>query len=227
MDERIEADPLVLEASRKDLEEADAYLDSEVGELGGDLSGKQEHRGVGSPLQNLFGAAFEHAARKGGLEPEGVFHGTFGTGVFAAGTKKMADIWKLLPYENRLVALYLTRDELVSIYNESLELLSDRALYGFEADLVTAQAGKGEDRSERFVRALRPMRNAEAPPDHRFCILCNSYDTQSGGKRLMRLRALAAQAESKATLLSLSSREALIDYFKDREVIMPGDVTVG
>jgi 2',3'-cyclic-nucleotide 2'-phosphodiesterase (5'-nucleotidase family) len=225
MDERIAADPLVLEASKSELEEADAYLDSEVGELGGDLSGKQPHRGVGSPLQNLFGAAFEHAARKGGLEPDGVFHGTFGTDVFAAGKKKMADVWKVLPYENRLVALYLTRDELVSIYNESLEVRSDRALYGFEVDLGKAEAGKGEEGSDHFVRTLRSMRKADAPADHRFCILCNSYDAQSGGKRLMRLRALATQPESKASLLDLSSREALIDYFKDHELVTPGDVT--
>ena len=189
------------------------------------MSGTQPHRGVGSPLQNLFGAAFEHAARKAGLEPEGVFHGTFGTDLFAAGKKKMADVWEVLPYENRLVALYLTRDELVSVYNESLEVRSDRALYGFEADLGQAEAGKGEKDRDHFVRTLRSMRKAEAPADHRFCILCNSYDAQSGGKRLMRLRALAAQPESKASLLDLSSREALIDYFKDHELIMPDDVT--
>ena len=227
MDERIEADPLVLEATKKDVGEAEAYLGSVVGELGGELSGRQPHRGAGSPLQNLLCAAFEHAARKSGLEAEGVFHGSFGTGPLAPGKKTMADIWDVLPFENRLLALHLTRDELVSVYNESLESRSDRALYGFQTEVAKAEAGKGETGSDYFVRSLRSRRKPEAPADHRFCILFNSYDAQSGGKRLMRLRALAGRPESKAVLLDLSSREALIDFFKDRELVVPGDVVEG
>lgn len=224
MDERIEADPVVVEASKGELAEADAYLGSEVGELGDELSGKQPGRGVGSPVQNLLCAAFEHAARKGGLEPEGVFHGTFGTESVTSGMKTIEDLWEVLPYANRLVALHLTREELLAIVNESLESRSDRALYGFTVEVAKAEAGKGESSADYFVRSLRSRRRPDAPADHRFCVLFNSYDAQSGGKRLMRLRTLARQPESKATLLDLSSREALIDFFKDREVVKVKDV---
>lgn len=224
MDARIEADPVVMEASGQSLGEADQYLAAEVGVLAGDLGGKQPHRGAGSPLQNLLGAAFAHAAEKAGHEPEGVFHGTFGTGDWEAGTKTMADVWNVLPYENRLLVLYLTREELIAIYNESMDSYSDRALYGFAVEVAKAEPGKGERGSDYFVRSMRSRRNPEAPADHRFCVLCNAYDAQSGGKRLMRLRALSQQPECRAALLPLSSREALIDYFKDREVVRPGDV---
>jgi hypothetical protein len=50
---------------------------------------------------------------------------------------------------------------------------------------------------------------------------------QSGGKRLMRLRALAKQAECKATLLPPSSRQALIDFFADLGVVRAVDLSPG
>ena len=75
-----------------------------------------------------------------------------------------------------------------------------------------------------FVTGVSPRGGGEMPADHRFCILFNSYDAQSGGRRLMRLRALAQRPETRATLLPMTSREALIDYFRDREVVRAEDV---
>ena len=95
---------------------------------------------------------------------------------------------------------------------------------GFDVEVAQAEPGKGERGADYFVRSLRSRRNPDAAVDHRFCVLFNAYDAQSGGKRLMRLRTLSQQPESRAALLPLSSREALIDYFKDREVVRPGDV---
>ena len=70
---------------------------------------------------------------------------------------------------------------------------------------------------------------APRPAGHRYCVLFNSYDAQSGGKRLMRLRALAQRPECKVALLPPSSRQALIDFFVDRgtvakEHLEPGPV---
>jgi len=215
MDARIEADPVVLEAAAKDLEEAKTYMEVEVGEVLGTISHNSGGQGKSSLLQHLISAALEHAAKKDKLVPDGVFHGTFGSGTMEPGKKTMADMWKVLPYENRVVALYLTREEIVSVMNESLQISSDRALYGFELELERAEASKGEQKTEVFVRSLRSVRTPDAPVGHRYCVLCNAYDAQSGGKRLMRLRALAQSPECKATLLTMSSREALIDYFGD------------
>ena len=70
------------------------------------------------------------------------------------------------------------------------------------------------------MRSLRSLRNpGPRPAGHRYCIVFNSYDVQSGGKRLMRLRALAQRPECKASLLPPSSRQALIDFFADEGTI--------
>ena len=215
MDARIAADPVVLEASSKDLEDAKTYMEAEVGEVLGSISHNAGGRGKTSPLQQLISSALEHAARKDQVVPDGVFHGTFRSGTIGPGTKTMADLWKILPYENRIVALYLTREELVAVMNEALQGSSDHALYGFEVELERAEASKYQKSGNTFVRALRSLRSPGEEAGHRYRILCNAYDAQSGGKRLMRLRALADNPECKASLLTMSSREALIDYFQD------------
>nr|NIP92196.1 hypothetical protein [Akkermansiaceae bacterium] len=166
-----------------------------------------------------------HAASRHGFEPDGVFHGTFGSGVLKAGAKTIADAWELLPYDNRLVVLHLTREELVGVLNESLESRSDRALFGFKVDVVKSEAGKGEKRSGSFVRSLTPLGHSKPrPAGHRYVIVFNSYDVQSGGKRLMRLRALAGLPACQARLIPPSSRQALIDFFADRQVVGRDDL---
>jgi 2',3'-cyclic-nucleotide 2'-phosphodiesterase/3'-nucleotidase len=228
MDDRIPEDPLVLEIAGKDLGDARSYLAEEMGELAVELSQKQPVVGMGSPLQSLIASSVIYAAEKHDLKPDGVFHGTFNTGTLPAGKKTIASAWTVLPYDNRLVALYLTREELVAVLNESLAGNTDRALFGFELELSSSEAAKGDSRGSRFVRGLTALRNpGPKPAGYRYCIVFNSYDVQSGGKRLMRLRALAKQGECKATLLPPSSRQALIDFFADFRVVRAADLSPG
>lgn len=224
MDERIEVDPMVIAASRNDIEESDRFLGGEIGVLEDKLSDRRPADGRGSPLQNLISAAFIHAASKHGVSTDGVFHGTFGSGELEAGAVTVAGAWEILPYENRIVALHLTREELAAVMDESLDVRSDRALYGFEVNTAVAGSPREGGGEERFVTRVKPRAGGEMPAGHRFCVLFNSYDAQSGGRRLMRLRALAQRPETRATLLPMTSREALIDFFRDREVVRAEDV---
>ncbi len=224
MDARIEADPLVLEVARDELDDARDYLATGVGTVEGTISDRGEGPGQPSPLQHLIAASLEWAAAREGVEPDGVFHGTFGSGDLESGPKTIADLWKVLPYENRVVVLELTREEIIAVFNESLEGGSDRSLHGFEVGIGRAPAGKYERSSDHFVRSLRCLRRPDAPVGHRYRILFNAYDAQSGGKRLMRLRSLAQSPEARATTLQLSSREALIAFFKERGEIRPEDL---
>lgn len=214
MDERIPEDPLVIAAASEDLEDAEGYLAGEIGGLDVELSGKRAEPGMPSSLQGLISSAAIHAAGKEGIEPDGVFHGTFGGGVFQPGKKTMADAWKILPYDNRLLVLDLNQEELVGVVNESLQAGGDRALFGFDLKVARAEAAKGEIGRRSFVRELRCLRKPEPlAPGQRYSIIFNSYDAQSGGKKLMRLRALAQNPECNPRLLQPNSREALIDFF--------------
>ncbi|MCH2330533.1 MAG: hypothetical protein MK312_03220, partial [Roseibacillus sp.] len=98
--------------------------------------------------------------------------------------------------------------------NESLQAGGDRALFGFDLKVARAEAAKGEIGRRSFVRELRCLRKPEPlAPGQRYSIIFNSYDAQSGGKKLMRLRALAQNPECNPRLLQPNSREALIDFF--------------
>jgi len=188
------------------------------------LLAKQPSAGMGSPLQKLLCAAFEWHANEHGVAIDGVFHGTFGSGNLEGGVKTVADAWEMVPYDNRMVALSLSREELIAVLNESLAVRSDRALFGFEVTVESSDAAKGQKYSGKFVSSLRSLRRSEAGRDERYVILFNAYDAQSGGKLLMRLRALAERKESKAALLPLSSREALIEYFLAKKVVDHRDI---
>ena len=228
MDERLPEDPLVLEIAGKDLDDARGYLSGEMGELAVELPDRQPAPGMPSPLQTLISSAVLHTAAKHKLDPDGVFHGTFGSGTLAGGKKTVADAWSILPYDNRLVALYLTREELVGVLNESFQGGGDRALFGFEVQVTEAGAARGETRKSRFVRSLRCLRHpGPRPAGHRYCVIFNSYDAQSGGKQLMRLRALAQRPECKASLLPPNSRQALIDFFADAGTVTASHLTPG
>ena len=224
MDKSVAGDPVVLEASAKPLGEANDYLAREIGELKGSLSAEQPSPGMGSPQQKLLCAAFEWHAEQNQLPVDGVFHGSFSSDDVKGGMKTVADAWDLIPYDNGLVVLQLTEEELVSVLNESLMGGSDRALFGFDVTVVENEPAKFQRRGGRFVTSLRSLRRPEAPADAKFTILCNSYDAQSGGKRLMRLRALAEQAGDKKTLLPLNSREALIEFFLAQKVVNHRDI---
>ena len=49
------------------------------------------------------------------------------------------------------------------------------------------------------------------PPDARFKIAMNSYDAQSGGQSLMKLREIVSIPAAKLTLTRIDTRGALID----------------
>ena len=220
MDSKIKEDPVVLEASAKDLGESREYLKREIGETRGVISARRGRAGwSGSPLQKLLCSAFEWHAKESGIAIDGVFHGTFGSGDLDAGKKTVADAWKMVPYDNNMVVVSLNREELIGVLNEALEGGTDRALFGFEIELERAEASRGEQRSRRFVISLRSLRHLDAKSGQRYRILFNSYDAQSGGKSLMRLRAIAQKEENRVATLPLSSREALIEYFLAKKVV--------
>ena len=194
MDESIELDPLVMEASKPFLEIAGRELQRTAGKIPVDIKGK-------SAVRQFLCESFLAAASKAGEEVDAVFHGTFGTSKIPKGDFTVADAWELLPYENKMVVGYLSAEELVAVLKESAEdRYSDRVLIGLE--VVNDEKGA-------------PVGILGTPQRKRYRVLFNSYDAQSGGRRLNILRDSLAKPAAKSRLLSLGTREALIDYVAD------------
>ena len=191
MDKRVEFDAMVMEASEPFLEGAEKEETRKVGQIPVEIKGKDA-------VRNFLCESFLAAASKAGQEVDGVFHGTFGGSEIPEGDFTVSDAWKLLPYENMMVVGELTGEQLIAIMKESdADRYSDRVLLGLEV----IKDEKGE-----------PVAIKGTPERERYRVLFNSYDSQSGGRRLNVLRDSLAKPAAKSRLIPLGTREALIDY---------------
>jgi 2',3'-cyclic-nucleotide 2'-phosphodiesterase (5'-nucleotidase family) len=203
MDKRYDLDPVVMEIAQPDLKKAEEQLARKLGVVTQVIDGK----GRGSRLTQLFGEFFSEALERNHTPVDGIFHGTFGTGDVAAGEIKVADCWKILPYENLLSTAEVTGAELIEIINEDRkDFKSDRTLWPFDLLLDN----KGHPTS--FLYKGEPV-----ALDRRFKIGFNSYDLQSGGQKLMRLRAIAADPAARRVTTKIDTRSALIDGILNRK----------
>ena len=205
MDKRYELDPVVMELAQPDLKKADEQMARKLGTATQVVPGK----GRGSRLATLFCEFFSEALQRNQTPVDGIFHGTFGTGDIPVGDIIVADCWKMLPYENLLSIVDVSAAELIEIVHEdSKEYVSDRTLWPIELDLDK------EGKPTRFLHQGQPV-----AADRRFKIGLNSYDAQSGGKKLMRLREIAASPTAKRVTTKIDTRGALIDGILNRKEI--------
>ena len=203
MDDRFALDPIVLQHAQPYLDAATEFTKQEVGKLLVDI----EFKGPKKNTLPLFASAFNHAADKQKIKVDAIFHGTFG-GVLKAGKVSMGDMWTLIPYDNMLARCELTIADMLTVMNESEKVrMSDRELIGLNAvkngkEYVTIK--KGEELLS---------------PDQRITVLFNSFDLQSAGQKLMALREIGQAKGSNKTMLNVSSRDALAEYFLDKKVV--------
>jgi 2',3'-cyclic-nucleotide 2'-phosphodiesterase (5'-nucleotidase family) len=203
MDKRFDLDPVVMEMAQPELKKADAQMARKLGKVTAIIDGK----GRGNRLSQIFCEFFSEALKRNLTPVDGVFHGTFGTGNLAPGELTVADCWKLLPYENLLTTAEVTAEELIEIVHEDRGTRnSDRTLWPF--DLELDRAGK----PVRFLYQGEPVAAGRS-----FTIGFNSYDAQSGGRQLMRLREIVAHPAAKRTVTTLDTRSALIEGILNRK----------
>jgi 2',3'-cyclic-nucleotide 2'-phosphodiesterase (5'-nucleotidase family) len=206
MDDRYALDPLVMELARGDLAASEADLARPVATVTAPLGGK----GRGSPLAFLLCECFAASLAKRGVRIDGVFHGTFGSGDLAPGELTVGDCWRIIPYENMLVTAEVTVPELLEILTEDGKARdSDRTLWPFQ---VVRDA-------DRRPTAILGGGSEPLPADHRLTIAFNSYDGQSGGRRLMRMREILAAPAARRMTIPVDTRTALIDGLLDRGTV--------
>lgn len=205
MDDRFELDPLVMQVARPDLAASEAELARQVAMVTRPIAGK----GRDSGLARLLCECFAGELAKRGTPVDGVFHGTFGTGDLDPGKLTVGDCWKIIPYENMLAVAEVTATDLAAILAEDAKVRdSDRTLWPFE---VTTDAG---GQVTRIV-----LDGQELGGDRRVKIAFNSYDAQSGGRRLMRMREILEAPAAKRATTAVDTRGALISGLLDRGTV--------
>jgi 2',3'-cyclic-nucleotide 2'-phosphodiesterase (5'-nucleotidase family) len=189
-------DPAVIEMAEPDLKTTAEQLARKVATVKTTI----KSGGQNNPLATLFCECFAETLQRDGKPVDGVYHGTFGTGDLQPCELTIADCWKLIPYENLLVTAELDAPALIEILKEERDTRgSDRILWPFDLRI----SGGGE--ITRFTRDGKPV-----PQDARFTIAINSYDAQSGGRSLMKLRELLSRPDAKRHTTHLDTRGALI-----------------
>ena len=214
MDDRFDLDPAALSLAKDDLDLSKKELDKPIGTVTEALSATS---GPGRPSdqQLLIGLAIREALARKNITVDGVVHGSFSEDVIDAGPKTAADVWDFMPYENFLVSGELNPEELVAVLEEGYAAeKAGRNLLGFVTR--TDDAKNVAKVAEILDRAGRPL-----PRDKRYRIAFNSYDAQSGGQRLPKLKEILQRPVAKTQFHDVETRDAVIECFLQHKTISP------
>lgn len=210
MDTDMPMDPVVVDLCRERLDVSAAALAQPVGRLAHTLS-VESRPGRPSEIERLIATAMMQKLGQSGHPVDGVIHGQFSRQDFAAGDKTVRDLWPVMPFENFIITARLTPRQIVRIM-EDLYNNTPRSLMGLSADVV--------ERNGVFsVRRILQADGRPADSNRRYTIALNSWDAQSGGGRMMLLRRILDEPESRRTLVRVQTRQAMIEFFMDRQVV--------
>lgn len=212
MDASVPLDPLVLSVAHQDLDSAREILKHPVGELT-ETFAVRSAAGEPSDVERLIGSAMAAALHQSGAAADVIVHGLFDSRhPLKAGTKTIRDIWDLLPYENQIVTVDLSRADLLAFIQDFTGGAEFRGVMGVQV------IGKKE--AGRFtVTDLRSLDGSPLPDKSTWRVALNSYDSQSAGQRFTTAARIVARPSSRRLLHPVQTREALIDFFAARQKI--------
>ena len=212
MDHQVALDPLVLSVARPDLDRSAQVLARPIGELI-DPFNVASTFGRPSDVERLIASAIIATLRKKSVEVDAVAHGFFDDQhPLAPGLKTVADAWTVLPYENEIVTIDLSRDDFLALARDFGAGRDFRNLMGVR--VITSGTGNA-----LHVDDLRAADGSPLPAKAAYRIALNSYDSQSGGQRFTTVAKLVAQTSSHRILHSILIRDALVDFFLDRQKV--------
>jgi 5'-nucleotidase / UDP-sugar diphosphatase len=198
-------DPELAALVAEDLAEADRWLDTVIGRTEGDLTASVGGAGL-SPVQQLLSAAIAE-----GTEAEVVLHGVLSNRAIPAGDIRMADVWRIVPYENTVGCAWLNAAGIRAIMEEAVGYLgTDRyfGAWGLQYELhAYAEAG----------HRIRNLRTADGQPLHarrRLKVALNSYQLAGGGGRFPVLARVVREPNARLAYVDQTTREMVADYIR-------------
>ncbi len=209
MDSSITVDPVMISLAQPALDESEKWMSTVIGTLDRSYS-VESAPGQPSEVEQLIAAAISTAMAERGLPVDGVLHGLFqGSRAVPAGPITVANVWRIIPYENFVVTGDFLPSELMAILSEIFGQAQGRNLMGFQPSVIPRQDGRP---GAMVLTGLRGPAGESLDPTKRYRIALNSYDGQSGGRRLNLLNSLLQQPEVNNTLHWVQTREALIAH---------------
>lgn len=203
---------------KNEITTAKTYLAQKVGRCEDALNAKGDAHGT-SPVQMLLCRCVADLTKA-----DIVLHGALTDDPLPAGDLTMADVWRIVPYENTIGVISITAKQIAAILDEN----GDRSgavhfmgAYGLHFDWEPGPDGK--------KHAVK-LRDADDKPLHsrkRYRVATHSYNLASGGRRFMTIREVADDPKSRLEMTGVDTRTALIDYIKKNSPLKLEDIMKG
>ena len=188
-----------------DLRKADEWLQTVIGKAEEKLTVSVAGAGL-CPVQQLL---CEAIARK--TEAAVVLHGVLSGESIEAGPIRVADIWRIVPYENTVGTLYLNAREIRGIMEEAAAYVGTERYFGAWGLQYELHPNAPEG------RRIRNLRLADGSPIHyktRLKVALNSYHLAGGGGRFPTLVKAANTPNTRLELLKTTTRDMVMDYVR-------------
>ncbi len=184
------------------------YLNQEIGQAASALPPASVHPGQ-SAVQTLLAGAIAEA-----VQAEVVFHRTLTSATLKAGSIRMRDVWRIMPYENSIAVAQLNLAELREILEENSRYLKTeqfRGVYGITYEIAAPPTPGSRTYRVRDI-CLASGRKLKAT--ERIKVAFNSHDLASAGGRFPRLRQLVDRPTSRLEETDADVREAVVAYIR-------------
>jgi 2',3'-cyclic-nucleotide 2'-phosphodiesterase/3'-nucleotidase len=213
LDESVAVDAELVKLVGADLARAERHLAEVVGEATGEFTAKGAPKRE-SAVHELLCAAIADGLSRQGVKVDAVLHGVLNAkATLPSGPVTVGGLWELVPYENSIGVARLTSVQLREILDENAgayEKTEFRGLWGLTSEIKpSAPAG------ERVLALGWPAGR------ERVAVAFNSYDLASGGLRWRKLREIVDAPEAGLVEYALTTREALVDYWRRQGKIRP------
>ncbi|HBA84971.1 MAG TPA: hypothetical protein DCZ95_12825 [Verrucomicrobia bacterium] len=159
-----------------------------------------------SPVQQLLCLSIAEVTRA-----DGVLHGVLATEPIEAGPVRRSDIWRIVPYENRVGIVHLNPQELKQILEEASDYAGSghyQGVYGLAFDFCPS-APQGER-----IANLRYADGRNIHPKRRLKIAFNSHTLASAGGRYATLRSIVERPASRLEMTNIDTRSAVVNYVR-------------
>jgi 2',3'-cyclic-nucleotide 2'-phosphodiesterase (5'-nucleotidase family) len=218
MDERVPLDADLVKLLAPEIDHAHQVLATTIGKATGafDLRAAQRHE---TPIHALLFEAIADAFASRNVRIDAIVHGILDRrATLEPGAITIADVWRIVPYENTLGVAHLLPAQLREILDENAGAFGTHAFRGiwglrwmFNPDAPAGQR----------VTDVRRADGSALPETERLAVAFNSYDLASGGLRWKKLREIVDLPAAKLTEYDFQTREVVIDYIRKQGTISP------
>jgi len=219
MDAHVALDPSVLKECGPELARADQAMTTVLGETTGELETRSGPKHETSIHNLIFEAIAAAVLQCHQIKVDAIIHGVLDKRVtLPAGPITVSDVWRTVPYENKVGICHLTVDELQEILDENAGAYNTaafRGIWGLHWEFDPKLAA-----GHQTIKLTRPD-GTPLSNDERLTVAFHSYDLAGGGLRWPKLREIALRPSSQLLETEIQTRQAVVDYVRQQQKITP------